>query len=58
MSDGLPTACVTKVWLIRGTVQRHGRRHVRIYVHADTAGDLANYAGRTVIGVLVLAEEQ
>jgi hypothetical protein len=49
---------MVKVWLIRGTVQRQGRRHVRIYVHADTAGDLINYAGRTVIGILILAEEK
>jgi hypothetical protein len=47
-----------KVWLIRGTIQRQGQRHVHIYVHADTAGDLIEYAGRTVIGILVLAEEK
>jgi hypothetical protein len=47
-----------KVWLIRGTIQQHYRHHVRIYVHADTAGDLINYAGKTVVGILILAEEK
>jgi hypothetical protein len=46
-----------KVWLVRGTVQRHDRYHVRLYIHADTTGDLMKYVGRTVVAILVLEEQ-
>jgi hypothetical protein len=47
-----------KVWLVRGTIQRHDGGHVRLYIHAGTAGDLVKYVGRTVVAVLVLVERE
>jgi len=49
---------MVEIYFIEGTIQKHGREHVHIYVKGEEGKKLVNHVGKKVKGFIVIIEDE
>ena len=48
---------MVRVFIIEGTIQKHGEKYVHIYVKGEEGRKLLSYVGKKVKGIIVIEDE-